>query len=417
MSKLPVAVAKVLRLAAYLQGLASKPAPSNVEMAQATGSSVANVSHQLRSAVEYGLLHVAYPAHGVRVICGADSAWSTLPSVPSAGRKVADPLADGRIVSMAPRLWTDAETTQLRAMWPDPLLTIQEIARCLGRKRTDVHGRAHVLRLAPRPPEWKQREARLGLRGGLSARARAALELLAQYDGKPAPTNAVIARGVGCSAHAVTEYLTEAARVGKLTVTVITSNVRVLACPTGAWATTRSLPSGGAVPVDAWPVERDAQLRQLYCVQGLSMSAIAAALGLSKGAVSGRVTRLRLLKAAVAAPRAPRQPRPRQPGEVVRRVRMPGEGGKPKLAEGTSAERKVAAQAAQRAPAAPLPSLEQLMQDGCRWPLWPDMARPNHEYCGKPRARRWSGREMALASYCSACLQRSAAFAVIAEAA
>lgn len=74
---------------------------------------------------------------------------------------------------------------------------------------------------------------------------------------------------------------------------------------------------------DAWPPERDELLRQLWCVEGLSKSKIAARMpGLTPNAVIGRVHRLGLSKASRAeATRAQQHVKPPKPIVERRRSR------------------------------------------------------------------------------------------------
>lgn len=141
----------------------------------------------------------------------------------------------------------------------------------------------------------------------------------------------------------------------------------------------------------AWPAEKDARLAQLWD-EGLTTSAIAATMEITKNAVIGRAHRLGLAKRPSPIPvkgsdklRKPRAARPRKP-----KAAKP----QPKQHRQSGARSLVVAQAVQPVapppPPAPRPEPRPMIRlgraDGCRFPLW-GRGKPTHVYCDAPRAR------------------------------
>jgi GcrA cell cycle regulator len=151
-----------------------------------------------------------------------------------------------------------------------------------------------------------------------------------------------------------------------------------------------------------WTADRIALLKRLRG-DGVSYAAIAAKLGISRGAVSGKVDRLGLA-APAPAPRGPRPPRARL---KMRRGIGPA-GPAPRLGDGASGPailRDALLQSASRdkgsrdvpcskgqqantpaAASARTPhacSLLDLTEDTCRWPVG-DVGEPGFFFCGQP---------------------------------
>jgi GcrA cell cycle regulator len=148
-----------------------------------------------------------------------------------------------------------------------------------------------------------------------------------------------------------------------------------------------------------WTAERIEMLTRLRD-DGASYAAIAAKLGITRGAVSGKVDRLGLATRA-PAPRGPRQPRvplkrkpgvPRSPDldtlflgappAVVLQETGPGEGMDDALwrapeGQGVPAPADLSARKSRAC------SLLELTEDTCRWPVG-DAGEPDFYFCGHP---------------------------------
>lgn len=424
MTDLPAPVLMTLRLAEALSRFSGQPAPGNADLARGLDIAVSSVPRHLCFAVEIGLIEVQYLGKGTRQFRDGRGRWATMPSAAGRGRSEGDGTT---ALAISPRLPGAREDEALRAAWPDPAETPQTIADQIGRNRNWVYGRAHVLGLGARPSETAQRAARAHLLE-LAPRTEALLAHLRGMAGRPAPTNAALAKVLGVQANAVAWYVRQAVRAGRVVITRSEGGARAFSCPAWRWATLPSrvapglhdvAPPASSGRTDLWPAERDALLRRHYTVEGKSLLRIAQLLGLSKGQVSGRAKRLGLVK---ALPRPPERVVPKasaaaaRPRQEARPARMPMDPLAPIARHQRAAQArppkatKAAIRALLLSPPAPIPPQAEGAGQGCRWPLWPDMGRATHEYCDAPRGQRFvAGGGWVQDIYCPACRQRSMA--------
>ena len=145
-----------------------------------------------------------------------------------------------------------------------------------------------------------------------------------------------------------------------------------------------------------WNDENDARLRELWA-QGISGTAIGAAMGLTKNSIIGRAHRLKLPKRASPIPQSRgvvSRPAARAAIELPSRAASPSRprAGDPRAAV-TSALSGVSS-SANLPDAVPITNPEPrrvFLQKECRFPLWGDKERPTHRYCGAAAVARANG--------------------------
>jgi GcrA cell cycle regulator len=139
-----------------------------------------------------------------------------------------------------------------------------------------------------------------------------------------------------------------------------------------------------------WSVQRTEQLKALH-VRGLSSSQIASELGISRNAVIGKVTRLKLPARVVAVPAH----RPKPVGMAAERITGKGrQAGIARPKPGGRSGEIAKARAEAMSPVQPEPvqtivddgpviSLLDLTDQTCRWPIG-DPLLPGFGFCGAP---------------------------------